>query len=555
MYIKPLSTTNFVLLSFGEGHSKLSSCRNLDGVSLPAGKGRARNTIILKYLLTIALLIIFLPAFSQQDSTAIPEQKSIIGSVRKKLNQLRGSNVADTIKVKSLASDSLALKGSKTIDSVSVKIDKSRQSLEEKAQLQNNLDTLQSAEWGEKVIQKIDSIQDVPDLPAGQAGAELSKIEDKINKPQQFINQKTDSITSLLNRPAEVVNKKIDDALDKANNKIDSLQNRAMSTVETTENKIQGKVNKVTDGEIHVPGLDKSKITDVGIDDVSIGDGSPLKEVELGENINVDVPGLNTESLNLEVSEIKQLDINKSIDIPDANKIKELTEVKEVNEVRQQVSGELDNVDAQLAELEKYESELRKVKEGDLTDLEKRSESELMKIDAMKGLTGEAQKAAELQAQHQAMIQKYRDKKLLQEEIKRKLQNVATEKVNHLSPQFKEAQQNIATAKKKYEEVASLKSDLPKRRTNSMRGKPFYQRLLPGATLQVYNNDKVIIDGGLQIGYRFTRRLTGGLGGVYRIGISDEYEYYVQSMNVFGGRTYADWMFKKGFSFMVNSRR
>lgn len=92
-----------------------------------------------------------------------------------------------------------------------------------------------------------------------------------------------------------------------------------------------------------------------------------------------------------------------------------------------------------------------------------------------------------------------------------------------------------------------MKDSLPKRRTNSMRNKSFYQRLLPGATLQVYNKENIIIDGGLQIGYRFTGRLTGGIGGVYRIGISEEYEYYVRSMNVYGGRIYSDWMIKKGF--------
>ena len=56
-----------------------------------------------------------------------------------------------------------------------------------------------------------------------------------------------------------------------------------------------------------------------------------------------------------------------------------------------------------------------------------------------------------------------------------------------------------------------------------------------------------MIDAGLQIGYRFTKRLTVGIGGSYRVGISDQHEYYVQGLNVFGGRVYGDWIFKKGF--------
>lgn len=292
------------------------------------------------------------------------------------------------------------MKGTKATDSLQMKVDKSVGDLEEKVNLNNKLDTLKNIEFGDKVIQKIDSIQDVPE-------DKLSKIEEKINKPQQFIDQKADSVTSLLNRPSEVVNKKIDETINKANNRIDSLQNKVMNTVDETENKIQTQVNKITDGEVAVPGLDKSKIPGVGLDDVSIGEGT-VKGVGLGDDIKVDVPELNAESLNIDVPEIKELDVNKSIDIPDASKIKELGEVKEVENVKQQVTGELDNTDAQLAELEKYESELRKVKEGDMKDLDKRAENELMRIDEVKGLTGEARKASELRAQHEAMIQKPR---------------------------------------------------------------------------------------------------------------------------------------------------
>src|SRR5690606_7700636 len=259
----------------------------------------------------------------------------------------------------------------------------------------------------------------------------------------------------------------------------------------------------------------------------------------------IEIPELNTESLDLGIPEIESLDVNKSVDIPDATEIKELGDIKQVDEVNK-ISSELDDADRQLAELEKYDSDLRKAKEADLAGLEKRSEEELMKIDEVNGVAGEVQEVTAEQARYQAMVQKYSDKKLLQAEIRRKAQNVVTDKLNHLTPTVKEAQEKIAVARKKYDEVVSMK-ELPKRRSNDMRGKRFYQRLQPGVTLQVYNSDEIVVDAALEVGYRFTERLTAGIGGIYRIGISDKHEYFVNSLHVFGGRTYAGWTFKKAF--------
>jgi hypothetical protein len=484
------------------------------------------------------LVINFVAAFSQQDSTTVTEQKTITGSLREKLSPVNNPDAADSLKLTTASGDSLQLQGSQATDSVDMKINEGLENVKERIPNGLALDTLKEVESGENLIQKVDSIQHVPD-------ATLSAVEEKLNRPKNAITQKADSLTALLEKPAQVVNEKIDSALNKVNARVDSLENKVLGTVERTESKIQDKVNTLTDGETDVPGLDKTKIPDVGINETGISTESPEDGLDLGGDLNVEIPGLDTESLNLEVPEIETLDVNKSLDIPDTGKIKEIGDVKQLDEVQKATDG-LDDVDRQLAELEKYENELRKAKEADLQNLEKRSEAELMKIDEVGGVAGEAQKAAAEQAKYQAMVQKYSDKKLLEAEIQRKAKNVVTDKLNHLTPAFQEAQEKIAVTRKKYDEVASMK-DLPKRRSNDMRGKAFYQRLLPGATLQVYNSDEIIVDAALQVGYRFTERLIAGLGGVYRIAISDQYEYYVRSLNVFGGRTYLDWTFRKGF--------
>jgi hypothetical protein len=80
-----------------------------------------------------------------------------------------------------------------------------------------------------------------------------------------------------------------------------------------------------------------------------------------------------------------------------------------------------------------------------------------------------------------------------------------------------------------------------------MASKPLYERLVPGITLQVYNKDVFTIDWGLQLGYKFSNRLIGGAGGVYRMNVSDKYESYVNSPGIYGYRLFGNFGIKKGF--------
>ena len=458
--------------------------------------------------------------------------KSVIGIIRETLNEIRGKGSADSVEEFSSVEDSLRQKARLQVDSLNSKLE----GVTERIPTEIDLDSLNPGSWGEDIIQKADSIQHAPD-------AVLSTVEQKLNKPQNILHQKTDSLTSLLEKPARVVNEKIDSTLNKINTRIDALERKVLGTVEKTESKLQEKVNSVTQDEVNIPGLDKTNIPEIDIGDAEISTQGLTGNLGLAEDLDVEIPGLDTESLELQLPEIEIPDVNQQLDVPDVGDIKAIGDVKSIDAV-DDVSGGLDDVDRQLAELEKYEEELRKAKEADLAGLEKRTEQELMKIDEAGGVAGEIQKAAAEQARYEAMARKYSDKKILEEEIRRKAKNVVTDEINHLSPAFKEAQEKIAANKKKYDEVLTMK-DLPKRRSNDMRNKTFYQRLLPGVTLQVYGSDKILVDAGVQVGYRFTERLTAGLGGVYRIAISDEYRYLVRDVDIFGGRTYVDWNFRK----------
>ena len=253
--------------------------------------------------------------FSQADSSAAVEQKTTLGAVLEKLSMLRGLGDADSLKTTAAAEDSLRLRTGKAIDSLNAKVNERLGDVTEKIPSGLALDTLKGAESVERLIQKVDSIQHVPD-------AILSTLEQKLSKPKNTITQKTDSLTSLLEKPMQVVNEKIDSALNRVNARIDSLESKVMGTVEKVESKIQEKVNAVTGGKLEVPGLDKSKIPELGIDDTEISTQILTNELKLEDDLNIEIPELDTESLDLEIPEIESLDVNKAIDIPDATEIK-----------------------------------------------------------------------------------------------------------------------------------------------------------------------------------------------------------------------------------------
>ncbi|MBS1681929.1 MAG: hypothetical protein JST48_09470, partial [Bacteroidetes bacterium] len=94
--------------------------------------------------------------------------------------------------------------------------------------------------------------------------------------------------------------------------------------------------------------------------------------------------------------------------------------------------------------------------------------------------------------------------------------------VDHFAGKEKELQSamgTIAKYKQKYSEVKSL-SELPKRRPNPLKGKPWQERLVPGLNYFVMSKDNTLVDLNLYVSWRFTPRLTGAIGWNERMGVS-----------------------------------
>lgn len=112
--------------------------------------------------------------------------------------------------------------------------------------------------------------------------------------------------------------------------------------------------------------------------------------------------------------------------------------------------------------------------------------------------------------------------------------------------QLKAAMDKMSKYKQKYSSVQSIK-DLPKRPPNPMKEKKFVERLVPGVALQVFRQNDWKLDVAPYVGYRFTGRLTVGMGWNERITFTSD-ELMRKKLRVYGPRFYSEYMAFKGFS-------
>jgi len=466
-----------------------------------------------------------------QDSTR-QEKKGIISTVHEKLN------------------------------SSTTNVNQSTDSLKHKLSaktLHHAADSLTQSKWNAKAAsQKYDSLQQILGSQ-NKLTTVTDTVTKRITKPSDKLKQGADSLQhkadNYLQAKLDSVEQKFNKPLDKLNSNISSIEKPVeqkvegvKQTIDQKTDKLQTNVQNATDGTVKAP------IKDLNITNVDL----PSKQGSVPDAAisNSNLPGLNTdltgvtvpkgstESLRLPDTKLNvdQLKDKANLKIPEADKVKN-------------IQGEIGQVDSKLAEAEQYGKELQGLKKMDSASVEsavKKAEDKLAEMDELKGLE-EAKKLEEKkltltkqQLEYNTMLQRYQDKKLLKDEIARKSRNVVNGKINKLTPAFKEAQEKIAKAKKINSNVEKF-DDGKLKRENEMADKPFKERLVPGITLQVYNKQVFTIDWGVQLGYKLSNRLLMGVGGIYRIEVSENYSSWVKSSGIYGYRTYANFNLVKGF--------
>lgn len=456
----------------------------------------------MRFLLIIGFLFLGSAIYAQQDSARIKRlwNENQTANLRKKLTGVKSKTTSiDTVKNQ--------LKGA-TTDKTPITTDTLKQKVSALT------DTTQAFYKQQKY--KADSLQ----------LAIESKFKSMQNTPQKLLNKATqpiDSFRTNLNQRVNALEAKVKDPVDSIqrvlNDKLKEISTQAGNTVNPVKSIMPA-------GDLKLPGGDNNL--------PAIGIGKEMPALDL--NLKTETPKLNAlDEFNKKTTELSQW--------PD-QQLKELPGVEQYTKINAQVS----QVDSKLQQIQTIEEDVKNLSEGKLSELKQlpqELEKQILNQADAQVLTKDMAKAKALQEQYQAMLQRYSDKKRIQQELQTRSKSMANDVINQNLPIVKQSQASMAKAKRVYGNFQSLK-DLPKKRPNEMKSKPLSVRLVPSLQFQIYQTDVVVVDLMPQIGYRFTNRLMGGIGGQYRMTVSSKYQYYINQPGVRGGFVFTEWTAWKG---------
>jgi hypothetical protein len=378
----------------------------------------------------------------------------------------------------------------------------------------------------------------------------LNQSKNKVNTVKQKVDHGIDSTLQIVNSPINKVTGKVTSFEQQLNGKADSLLNKINKPIANVEKNVTNAYDSVANR------------TNKAIEQITKPMGLKTDQIPGADKELMNVPKLNTKDLGSEVipatnvtdkiqSELKTPNLSN---IEGANKIQDFKNIpkKEISDIThtekiQDVTSKINSVDSKLGHIEKLEDETKNVIKGDAKEV-KEAPKELENQLARRA-TGlkEAQQLQTKTEQQRAMLEKYKDRKLAEQELRNKSLSIANDKVNLDVPQIKKADQNLEKTRKKFGNFQNLK-DIPKRPPNELKGKPFSQRFIPGITLHFFAYDnKKLFDVAVQTAFLLNSRFSIGVGGVYRIAVSKIYQYHVSDYGLYGGRTLTDFKLMKGF--------
>ena len=432
-------------------------------------------------------------------------------------------------------------------DGIKIKAD----NLKKKVFRKVNTDTLKVTTDTIKLkIARLDSIRKAVNPDNTGTAKSISENQDsigsRIGDSLQAVTTQADTLSQKLNRVSDGIRTRIGD---KASDVSSKDINLPASEIHTPSVPNSDFTETIPEGTINVPDakgvLPTGRVAVSALDNMTKDQPQPTVVVP---HLDEKVPELNADIPNVEkVKEVTGMQ-NKIPSLRDSTGKLDFSQLKKIqgSEKVQEVTDQVDEVSVLKDEAVQYKEQLKDTKIEDVNA--ERIEQEAIRIEEVKEIDAQTQKLKVLEAQQAALLQRYSDKKLIQAEMRRKTANVVNNQLTKFYPAIKDAQSNMTKTKKVYESSNVMPDSVKrKKRINTMAGKPFQKRIVPGLTFQTYSgNQEVLIDLSPQIGYRLTGWLTAGVAGVYRIGMGKANPSFVAGEGTYGCRVYADYGLVRG---------
>jgi hypothetical protein len=366
-------------------------------------------------------------------------------------------------------------------------------------------DTLKPA-----VFHELDSIEGSFNGQVDSLKQSYSQTKSRIDTLKISYQQKIDSLNKLGLSSAQYSHQ-----VDSLNKQLAGVQQRATAKIDSLKGQVAAKVKS-----LNLPPEADKRITKLTSIDADIGD-----KIGLG-NIKTAVPGPQAGGINAGVP---------STNLPTAN-----TGLPSVAAPDVGVQGNLDQLNQVTGKAGEVQQQ---IKEGvSVEKVEGAVEDRVAQLDQVKAIQGQA-----LPGQPEMPIEMPDNGDAAKEQL---MSMAKKEAVNHFAGKeamLQEAMDKMSKYKEKYNSVSSIK-DLPPKRPNPMKEKPFVERLVPGLTLQFHSNQNFLLDVNGSLGFKFTERIIAGLGWNQRWAYSIDSKEFSPSGRIYGVRSYGEFHFKKGFA-------
>ena len=365
----------------------------------------------------------------------------------------------------------------------------------------------------------------------------LNPYQQKLDSVQRTFYQQSDSLKNTFKQKLSVLDssrmlfqtkadslKGLNLSTEKYTHKLDSIKQQQEKVVASLNQKMESLKSKTIRRvkELNLPPELQEKASTV------------TKNIE---GFKLPVKDLNVPSLDLPDNPLKSLDgLNSSFKSP-LGSIGEIDGLKNVSESLGDVSKITDQIGG-------YQKDLQSIANGDLSEVKQLPKTLEEKAIEYSGLD----KIQEQTKGLTPLMDAAKDPEAMKAEAAKKVQEIAIDHFAGKEKELKESMEKLSKLKKKYSSLNSL-SEIPKRRPNEMRGKPLIERLLPGIAIQLQKKGgDLLSDLNPYVGYRFTGRLTGGLGWNQRVAYNFNTGIFNKQEKVYGPRIFTEFKLNQVFT-------
>ncbi len=354
-------------------------------------------------------------------------------------------------------------------------------------------------------LSKISSIQAAlkKSLPVNRLDSTERKWRDKVDSLTVF-----NEYSSKVSRVLDSVRASQEKTLAQLNTKIQSLKEKAVDRLD----------------DMNIPPQLSNKVSEAS---------TRINEYQM-RSLNLKISDLSTIN-DLEADWLKELDLPL---VQDLNMDK-LGELKNI--------GDLSNVSYATGKFSPHitaAQEVVKGTAGGLDAIENLAESHAAELSGLEGIKDQTEKLNELKN----LTRKIENTDSLKDYAIERSKDIAVDHFSGKEEQLTQAMQTLARYKAKYPNLNSI-SEAARKPPNEMKGKPLIERIVAGISLQARKKgDDCIMDFNPYAGYRFTGRLSAGLGWNQRLAYTLDHKRFNAAAQLFGPRVFGEFKLRRGFS-------